>query len=144
MMLVSFRIVSYQNRFRNGVVKIWEQCGLIRPQNDPMKDIETKMGFQPDLFLVAVLGDQVVGSVMAGYEGHRGWLNYLAVAPEQQHKGYGRKLVEKAVAELEKLGCPKVNLQVRDDNAAAAEFYKHLGFKEDLVRSFGKRLTNEK
>ena len=90
MMLVSFKIVSYQNRFRNGIVKIWEQCGLIRPQNDPMKDIETKMGFQPDLFLVAVLGDQVVGSVMAGYGGHRGWLNYLAVAPEQQHKGYGR------------------------------------------------------
>ena len=144
MMLVSFKIVSYQNRFRNGIVKIWEQCGLIRPQNDPMKDIETKMGFQPDLFLVAILGDQVVGLVMAGYEGHRGWLNYLAVAPEQQHKGYGRKLVEKAVAELEKLGCPKVNLQVRDDNAAAAEFYKNLGFKKDVVRSFGKRLTNEK
>jgi len=77
---------------------------------------------------------------MAGYEGHRGWLNYLAILPEHQHRGYGRKLVEKAIVELEKLGCVKVNLQVRRSNISVVEFYRHLGFKEDDVTSLGKRL----
>jgi len=77
---------------------------------------------------------------MVGYEGHRGWINYLAVLPEYQKKGYGRKLVEKAVEELTRLGCLKVNLQVRETNLYVIGFYKHLGFKDDHVTSLGKRL----
>jgi ribosomal protein S18 acetylase RimI-like enzyme len=77
---------------------------------------------------------------MVGYEGHRGWLNYLAVSPEHQRKGYGRILVEKAIAELAKMGCQKLNLQIRKGNASAVEFYKRVGFKEDECLSFGKRL----
>ena len=110
------------------------------PQNDPFEDINTKLAFQPELFFVALLGEKVVGSIMVGYEGHRGWLNYLAVFPEHQGCGYGRKLVEKATEELKKLGCLKVNLQVRNSNLSAIKFYEHLGFEDDDVVSLGKRL----
>ncbi|MFB3888472.1 MAG: GNAT family acetyltransferase [Candidatus Bathyarchaeia archaeon] len=135
-----FRIVRYDAKYQNAVLELWHTCGLIRPQNNPVQDIERKMAFQPNLFFVALLNDEVVGAVMAGYEGHRGWLNYFAVAPAHQRRGYGRRLVERAFAELKKLGCPKVNLQVRRENASAIEFYRKLGFKEDDVLSFGKRL----
>jgi len=77
---------------------------------------------------------------MAGYDGHRGWLYYLAVLPEYQKKGYGKKLVKKAVNELRKLGCLKVNLQVRTDNTSIVNFYKHLGFKEEERVSLGMHL----
>ncbi len=106
------------------------------PQNDPVEDIRRKLVFQPELFFVG----KVIGSIMVGYEGHRGWLNYMAVLLEHQRRGYGRKLVEKAVDELKRLGCLKVNLQVRRSNVSVVEFYKHLGFKDDDMVSLGKRL----
>jgi ribosomal protein S18 acetylase RimI-like enzyme len=77
---------------------------------------------------------------MVGYDGHRGWLNDLAVLPTYQKQGYGRRLVERAVQELKKLGCLKVNVQIRTSNAAAVESYKHLGFQDDTVISLGMRL----
>ena len=77
---------------------------------------------------------------MVGYEGHRGWINYLAVLPEYQNKRYGRQLVDKAIAELKKLGCLKVNLQVREYNKDVIEFYENLGFSNDRVVSLGKHL----
>lgn len=134
------KIVPYQQKYRDAVIALWKKCSLIHPPNDPDKDIEEKIRFQPNLFFVATLNGEVVGSVMVGYEGHRGWLNYLAVAPEHRRRGYGRKLVEKATAELAQIGCQKLNLQVRKDTAAAVEFYKQVGFKEDECLSFGKRL----
>ena len=77
---------------------------------------------------------------MVGYEGHRGWINYMAVLPEYQNKGYGRQLVDKTIAELKKLGCLKVNLQVREYNKDVIEFYENLGFSIDRVVSLGKHL----
>jgi ribosomal protein S18 acetylase RimI-like enzyme len=77
---------------------------------------------------------------MVGYEGHRGWISYLAVTPEHQRHGYGKKLVQKAIEELKKIGCQKINLQVRRSNTKVVNFYKHLGFKEDDVISLGMRL----
>lgn len=97
----------------------------------------------PDLFLVGVLDEQLVGSVMAGYEGHRGWVNYLAVVPPLQHKGYGRQLMEHAENLLRELGCPKINLMVRSSNSAVIEFYKTLGFFCDDVVCMGKRLRGD-
>ena len=103
--------------FRDGdeaeVVKLWRDCGLVVPQNDPQKDIRRKLAFQPDLFIVGIDGGRVVATVMAGYDGHRGWLNYFAVAPDLQRTGLGRRLVEEAEKLLRGLGCPKINLQVR-------------------------------
>jgi predicted N-acetyltransferase YhbS len=97
---LDFEIVKYKPAFQSAVVDLWKKCGLIVPQNDPVQDIRKKIGFQPDLFFVALLNDNVIGSIMVGYEGHRGWLNYLAILPEHQTRGYGRKLVEKAVHKL--------------------------------------------
>lgn len=137
---MNFEIVRYSSEYQDAVVDLWRKCNLVVPQNDPVEDIQRKLVFQPDLFFVALLDGKVVGSIMVGYEGHRGWMNYLAVLPEHQRRGYGRKLVEKAVDELKRLGCLKVNLQVRRSNVSVVEFYKHLGFKDDDVVGLGKRL----
>lgn len=137
---MNFEIVRYSSEYQDAVVDLWRKCNLVVPQNDPVEDIQRKLVFQPDLFFVALLDGKVIGSIMVGYEGHRGWMNYLAVLPEHQRRGYGRKLVEKAVDELKRLGCLKVNLQVRRSNVSVVEFYKHLGFKDDDVVGLGKRL----
>jgi ribosomal protein S18 acetylase RimI-like enzyme len=137
---LNFEIVRYSSEYQDAVVDLWRKCNLVVPQNDPVEDIQRKLVFQPDLFFVALLDGKVIGSIMVGYEGHRGWMNYLAVLPEHQRRGYGRKLVEKAVDELKRLGCLKVNLQVRRSNVSVVEFYKHLGFKDDDVVGLGKRL----
>jgi ribosomal protein S18 acetylase RimI-like enzyme len=114
------------------------------PQNDPIEDIQKKLEYQPDLFLIALLDGKLIGSVMVGYEGHRGWLNYLAVAPNHQKKGYGRKLVERAITELEKLGCLKLNVQIRESNISAVRVYERLGFRNDHVVSLGLRLKQRR
>ena len=137
---MGFEIICYDPKYEEAVVDLWRKCNLIVPKNDPHEDIQRKLDFQPSLFFVALLDGKLVGSVMVGYEGHRGWINYLAVLPECRNRGYGRRLVEKAVEELTKVGCPKINLQVRETNSSAVDFYKHLGFKDDHVVSLGKRL----
>ena len=86
------------------VVDLWHRCGLVVPWNDPHEDIATKMGFQPDLFLVGTLEGRVVATAMAGYEGHRGWINYLGVAPGLRRRGIGRRIMEEAEARLRELG----------------------------------------
>lgn len=122
------------------VIALWRISGLVVPQNDPARDIQTKMRFQPDLFLVGLLEDRLVGTVMAGYDGHRGWINYLAVAPAHRRQGIGRALLGAAEDALRALGCPKINLQVRRTNREVAAFYQAVGFREDDVLSLGKRL----
>lgn len=112
---------------------------MVRPWNDPHKDIQRKLRVRPELFLVGERDGQVVGTVMAGYEGHRGWLNYLAVDPPYQRQGLGRQLVREAERRLESAGCPKVNLQVRTSNRGAIEFYLRLGYTVDDVVSLGRR-----
>jgi len=134
---MSFHIVRYSPEYQDSVVDLWNKCDLIVPRNDPLEDIQKKLDFQPELFFIALLKNEVIGSVMAGYDGHRGWLYYLAVLPEYQKRGYGRQLVEKAVNELRKLGCLKVNLQVRTSNTSVVDFYKNLGFKEEERVSLG-------
>jgi ribosomal protein S18 acetylase RimI-like enzyme len=122
------------------VIALWARCGLVRPWNDPRKDIQRKLRVQPELFLVGLLGEALVASAMGGYDGHRGWVNYLAVAPEQQGRGLGRVLMEQLEALLLARGCPKVNLQVRGANQGVIAFYERLGYRRDDVVSLGKRL----
>lgn len=122
------------------VVTLWEECGLVRPWNDPRKDIERKLRVQPELFLVAQDGTEVVGSVMAGFDGHRGWIYYLAVAASHQRLSLGRALMQQAEKLLVEVGCPKVNLMVRSTNEAVIGFYRRLGYEQDDVVSMGKRL----
>jgi ribosomal protein S18 acetylase RimI-like enzyme len=125
------------------VVALWERCGLTRPWNDARKDIARKQNVQPELFLVGTLNDVVIATAMAGYEGHRGWINYLAVDPDHQHHGYGRTIMEAAEALLKARGCPKINLQVRGSNQPAIAFYQRIGFAFDDVVSLGKRLEHD-
>jgi ribosomal protein S18 acetylase RimI-like enzyme len=136
-------IRSFQALDEEAVIAVWLACGLLRPWNDPHKDIQRKLQVQPDLFLVATLDSQVVGSVMAGYDGHRGWIYYLAVHPDSQQSGIGRQLAAAAEQRLQDLGCPKINLLVRRDNEAVSAFYTHLGYTPDDVLTLGKRSEHD-
>ncbi|WP_394685408.1 GNAT family acetyltransferase [uncultured Microbacterium sp.] len=124
----------------DAVVALWEQAGLTRPWNDPRVDIRRKLTVQPELFLVAFDADRVVGSVMAGYDGHRGWLYYLATAASHRGQGIGRALVAEAERLLEAMGCPKVQLMVRPDNTGARGFYDELGYEPFDTWATGRRL----
>ncbi len=123
------------------VVALWHATGLVVPWNDPHRDIARKLTTQPELFLVAERSGQLLGTVMAGYDGHRGWVNYLAVTQAAQGGGLGRRLMEAVEEALAGRGCAKVNLQVRAGNAAAMAFYEALGYRRDAVVSYGKRLV---
>jgi ribosomal protein S18 acetylase RimI-like enzyme len=131
---------TYSVEDQRAVIDLWDRCGLLRPWNNPLKDIGRKLRVNSDWLLVAVIRNKVVGSVMIGYEGHRGWINYLAVDPSLRRQGIGRRLMERAEEILRKAGCPKINLQVRSANKQAADFYANLGYLQDEVISFGKRL----
>jgi len=137
---MQFSTVTFKPEFLNDVVDLWKKCGLVVPQNDPVEDIQRKVAFQPELFFIGLLDGKVIGSIMIGYEGHRGWINYLAIAPKYQRRGYGSQLVRRGIDELRRIGCLKVNLQVRNTNVAVINFYKRLGFKDDNVTSLGLRL----
>jgi ribosomal protein S18 acetylase RimI-like enzyme len=137
------QVRPFQRDDEQAVVNLWRRCGLTRPWNDPHKDIQRKLRVQPHMFLVGVVGGQVAASVMAGYDGHRGWINYLAVAPEHRGKGYGRSIMAEAERLLRAVGCPKINLQIRTDNRPAVDFYSRLGYAFDEVVSMGKRLEHD-
>lgn len=143
--VVEIAIAPYTANDEDAVVRLWNRCGLVVPANDPHLDISRKCAAQPDLFLVARLSltRQIVGTVMAGYEGHRGWINYLAVDPDHQRQGIGRRLMAEAERLLNDLGCPKINLQVRGSNRAVLPFYERLGFAIDDTVSLGKRLRQD-
>ncbi|MDB4222273.1 GNAT family acetyltransferase [Granulosicoccus sp.] len=123
-----------------GVISLWKVCELTRPWNNPELDIQRKLSVNDDLFLVADDDGQIVGSIMGGYEGHRGWINYLAVDPSLQKQGLGRDLMDTVEARLLDKGCPKINLQVRTGNDAVIAFYEAIGYSNDECISFGKRL----
>ena len=136
----SLKIRPFVPSDEKAVVQLWIDCGLVVSWNNPHRDIQRKLKVQSDLFLVGCSGDHIIATVMAGYDGHRGWINYLAVRPRDQRTGIARRMMDEAEASLRALGCSKINLQVRSTNAGVIEFYKTIGFKIDDVVSFGKRL----
>lgn len=127
----------------DAVIQLWRDCGLVVSHNDPHKDIARKLRVGRDLFLVGTEGEEIVASVMGGYEGHRGWVNYLAVSPGHQRKGYGAVLMDRIEKLLLQRGCPKINLQIRRSNEAVIAFYRSLGYGEDPVVSMGRRLESD-
>ncbi|NJL85352.1 MAG: GNAT family acetyltransferase [Leptolyngbyaceae cyanobacterium SM1_1_3] len=134
------QIRPFKQSDESAVVALWDCCGLLRPWNDPHQDIVRKLQVQPDLFLVGVLDRQIIATAMVGYDGHRGWINYFAVAATHRQQGYGHRLMSEVESRLHELGCPKINLQIRCDNLEAIRFYEQIGFEPDAVVSFGKRL----
>jgi ribosomal protein S18 acetylase RimI-like enzyme len=108
-----------------------------------VRDIARKQAVQPELFLVALLDDELVGSLMGGYDGHRGWAYYLAVHPEHRNRGIARRMMRTLEKALEAMGCPKLNLMVRTDNATARGFYRRVGYTRDEVVTLSKRLITD-
>jgi ribosomal protein S18 acetylase RimI-like enzyme len=137
------KIRAFRAADEPSVIALWERCELLRPWNDPKRDIQRKLRVQPELFLVGLVDAELVASAMAGYEGHRGWINYLAVAPEHRGRGHGRAIMAFAERLLAQSGCPKINVQVRGTNPAAVDFYRRLGYRVDDVVSLGKRLVDD-
>ena len=122
------------------VVALWHECGLTRPWNDPRKDIVRKITDRNGAFWVVENAYGIIASVMVGYDGHRGTINYLAVIPAAQDQGIGGELMNRAETYLTGLGCPKVSFCVRRDNLPVLSFYNRLGYEIDDVHFLGKRL----
>jgi ribosomal protein S18 acetylase RimI-like enzyme len=123
---ITMDIRPYSPQDENAVVELWRICNLTRPWNKARLDIERKLNVQAELFLVGLVNNRVVATVMGGYEGHRGWVNYLAVAPLYQRKGLGRQMMKAIENRLLAIGCPKINLQVRVDNLSTVSFYESI------------------
>jgi len=133
-------IRTFRDEDEQAVVALWRACGLTRPWNDPHKDIARKRVVQRELFLVGEREGRVVATVMAGYDGHRAWMYYLAVDPAHQGQGLGTLLVRRIEEEMLVRGCPKVSLLVRSTNAQVQAFYRKLGYAQDDAIPLGKRL----
>lgn len=138
-------IRTFDERDTHAVLALWsrafpEYAVPGKPQRDPRLSIANKLAMQPELFFVGELDGAIVGTAMAGYDGHRGWMYSLAVDDRQRHRGYGRALVEHVEGALKKLGCPKLNLQIMANKPETQAFYAKLGYHADEVISLGKRL----
>lgn len=146
---MSWTIRPFERRDTDAAIALWRDVGLTRPWNDPRQDIERKLRVQPELFLVAEApsasdgASRLIGTVMAGYDGHRGWLYYLASAPDLRGAGIGRALVGEAERLLMEMGCPKVQLMVRQGNETVLAFYDQLGYEQFDVANTGKRLISD-
>ena len=136
-------IRPYKPEDETQILDLWIECGLVVPQNNPKKDIARKLQVNPELFLVGLLKNHIVASCMAGYEGHRGWINYLAVSPKYRRRGLATDMMKAAEYRLRELGCPKINLQIRASNHETIAFYKSIGFSDDHVLSMAKRLEQD-
>lgn len=123
------------------VVALWNSVfGYATAHNEPALAIEKKIAMDDGLFFVALSGDSVVGTVMAGYDGHRGWIYSLAVLPEYRRRGIASKLLNHAESRLAELGCVKINLQVQSGNEQVVGFYERHGYQVEPRTSMGKRL----
>jgi ribosomal protein S18 acetylase RimI-like enzyme len=139
----NMKVRAFQPIDEAAVVALWQECGLTRPWNDPHADIARKLTEQPELFLVGSVGVELVATAMVGFDGHRGWVYYLAVSPGHRKQSYGRALMQEAERLLLERSCPKLNLLVRSSNAEIIEFYRNLGYVQDDVVSLGKRLIHD-
>ena len=125
-------------RDRAGVIALWERVFPDDPpHNAPAKVFDAKLAVRDDMLFIAMDADRVVGTAMAGYDGHRGWLYTVAVSPEHRRRGIGTELVRHAVDALRAVGCIKVNLQIRATNAAVRGFYESFGFEAEDRLSMG-------
>ncbi|SUH07964.1 putative acetyltransferase [Salmonella enterica subsp. enterica] len=125
------------------VITLWERCDLLRPWNDPEMDIERKVNHDVSLFLVAEVSGEVVGTVMGGYDGHRGSAYYLGVHPEFRGRGIANALLNRLEKKLIARGCPKIQIMVRDDNDVVLGMYERLGYEHSDALSLGKRLIED-
>jgi ribosomal protein S18 acetylase RimI-like enzyme len=124
-------------------VQLWRTCGLTRPWNDPDADLARALDGPSSTVLAGVEEGELLGTVMVGHDGHRGWVYYLAVEPRCRGRGLGRELMAAAESWLDEQGVPKLQLMVRADNAAVIEFYERLGYADQQVVVLGRFLDAE-
>ena len=139
----ALKIRSYDETDEAQVADLWREVFPDAPAwNDPRDDIRRKLTVQRELFLVAHIGETLVGTAVAGYDGHRGWVYYVAVSPGHQRHGIGSALMRRVESGLTDMGCPKLNLQVRASNHVVVAFYKSLGYHVEERVSMGKLLKD--
>ena len=137
----TLRVRPYLENDQSSVVALWgEAFADDPPRNEPRAVIDRKLRVQRELFLVGEFQGEIVGTVIAGFDGYRGWVYHLAVHPRCRRRGFGRELMREAEARLKALGCPKLNLQVRSSNAEVIAFYEQLGYTIEDRASLGKIL----
>lgn len=143
-MMMEMRIRRYGMDDEQQVIDLWMECNLVVSSNNPKSDIERKMVDSPDLFFLAEADGCVVATCMAGYDGHRGWIYYLAVKPAMQKQGVASRIMAHAERALANRGCPKIDLMVRNSNEGVISFYHRLGYIEDPVVVLSKRLAEDR
>ncbi|MDF5734524.1 MULTISPECIES: GNAT family acetyltransferase [unclassified Nostoc] len=132
-------IRPYQESDAESVSALWDEVFPNNPSHSsPKLVISQKLAVQPELFFITEINSVIIGTIMAGYDGHRGWLYTVAVSPQYQRQGIGSKLVQHAEKVLIAMGCLKINLQVRVSNAEVVEFYRKLGYLVEERISMGK------
>ena len=136
-------IRTYKPEDELQVIALWQQCNLIAPWNNPKKDIERKLNDSPELFFVGEVDNKIITSCMAGYDGHRGWIYYLAVKQDLQREGVASTIMKHAEQELRRIGCPKIDLMVRKSNNEVISFYHRIGYRDDPVVVLSKRLIDD-
>ena len=137
------RIEDLTEPYYDAAIGIWHAAGLTRPWNDPAYDLRFAMDGPASTVLGAFDGETLVGAVMTGHDGHRGWVYYLGVLPDRQRGGIGRALMAACEDWLRARAVPALNLMVRDDNAAALGFYDRLGYETSRVVVRARRLDRE-
>jgi len=136
-------IRTYKPEDELQVIALWQQCNLIAPWNNPKKDIERKLNDSPELFFVGEVDNKIITSCMAGYDGHRGWIYYLAVKQDLQREGVASTIMKHAEQELRRIGCPKIDLMVRKSNNEVISFYHRIEYRDDPVVVLSKRLIDD-
>jgi ribosomal protein S18 acetylase RimI-like enzyme len=137
---VGVRIDPATTADRDAAIALWIAAGLTRPWNDPGADFDLAMSNPTSTVLLARLGEALAGSVMVGFDGHRGWVYYLATDPKHLKQGIARDLMKAAEAWLIELGCSRIRLMVRTDNTAASGFYDAIGYDRQDVVTLGRTL----
>ena len=135
---INYRLFSSKDK--KSVLELWKTCNLIVSWNDPEKDILRKSSVRDDLFILAEINKKIIATAMGGYDGHRGYIYYLAVLPEFQKKGVGSKILSVVEKKLLNIGCPKINLFVRNTNIQVKSFYKKNQYTFQESEIYGKRL----
>ena len=134
------KIRQFEAFDKKAVIQLWHDCNVVVPWNDPEKDIHRKLSVGGEYFLVGEYENKLVASVMGGYDGHRGYVNYLVVSPRYRNRGFAHMMMSGIEKQLKAAGCPKINLMVRKTNIDTVEFYESLGYREDHSVILGKRL----
>lgn len=135
------KIRRYDHRDKDQIVELWKNIfPITSPRHEPEFSIQRKVQYKDDLFFVAVENTQIIGTVMGGYDGHRGWIYSLAVHQKYRRKGIGTALIRYVENALRELDCPKINLQILESNSDVVQFYQTLGFDIEPRLSMGKCL----